>query len=242
MYFSAQDTPVSHSYAKEQSQQSADHRSFSIYSIIEPVQRYAMKSYETQPQIHFTPEYAFSPDAFLRPNRAPQPFVGDAAQVESDVKDAFFATLGVMFPTDIRIFVLTDKEFDKQVAERSVVGFSLNRREFGLVSDVVVRSGARDHVLLTIGHEIGHVLTKTLSHKHNEEAKAFAFNRAWMNAIRSENIAGLKHAIVLDNPAHNGLHDVACSFVWRMIKAGRGALDVHWELVHGLMEVQHELD
>src|SRR3989344_4139779 len=94
MYFSAQDTHVSRTYAKGQLQQSADHRPFSLYSTSEPVQRYAMKSYELQPQIHFTPEYAFSPDAFLKPNRAAQPFVGDAAQVESDVKDAFFAMLG----------------------------------------------------------------------------------------------------------------------------------------------------
>jgi len=239
VYFSAQNNN-SPTYFNQQSGGNGTVRANTLYSIIDDVKQYIRRSYDsTAPQIHVTPEYAFAPDAFLKPNRAPQPFVGEAAEIEEEIKDAFFATLGVPFPTDIKVAVLNNRKFDRQMPERSVVGFSLNRRELGLVSDVVVRSGAKDHVLLTIGHEIGHVLTKTLSSKHNEEAKAFAFSRAWMNAIQENDIAGLRDAIVLDNPAHNGLHDVACAFVWRLIKAGREALDVHWDIVRGIEEVYY---
>jgi hypothetical protein len=100
------------------------------------VQRYTAKSSYAGEQlhIHFTPEYSFVSDAFLKPSRAPQPFVGDAADIEKDVKDAFFATLGTEFPSDIRVAVLHATEFDKQIADTSVVGFSLNRTELGLIS------------------------------------------------------------------------------------------------------------
>ena len=189
--------------------------------------------------VSITPEYAFMPDAFLKPNRRAQPFVGDAAAVEEDVKDAFFATVGEKFPEDIRIAVLSGSAFSKQISHHGVVGFSINRKELGLVSDVVVRAAQKDQLLLTIGHEIGHVMTKRLMRAHDEEAKAFAFSRAWMQAIKKENIAGLRGVIVLDNPARNGLHDVASAFVWRMIDAGRDALQLYWDLVCGTAGVPH---
>ncbi len=178
-------------------------------------------------------EYAFVPDHFLKPNRAPQRFVGDAKEVEEAVKEAFAAVTNEAFPVDVRIAVLEHTAFQQQVDNPGVVGFSINRKEHGLISDVVVRAGEKDHVLLTIGHEIGHVLSRPLNNKQSEEAKAFAFSAAWMNAIKKHNIAGLRNAIILENPAQNGLHDVACDFVWRMLRAGKDALELYWELVRG---------
>jgi len=196
---------------------------------------YATRTSSYQPSINLSVqhEYAFMPDAFLRPGRAAQPFVGDAAAVKQDVKEAFFATTEKRFPTDIRVAILNNQSFNRQVAHPGVVGFSLNRKEFGMVSDVVVRAGPKDHVMLTIGHEIGHVLSRTLCNKHCEEAKAFAFSRAWMKKIRDRNIAGLHGSIILDNPAHNGLHDVASAFVWRKVAQGHDALQLYWDLVVG---------
>ena len=179
------------------------------------------------------PEYAFMPEAFLRHDRPSQPFVGDALAVERDVKKAFWVTTGKKFPSDIRLAVLDNHSFNKQVVHPVVVGFSLNRKELGMVSDVVVRAGAKDHLMLTIGHEIGHVLSKTLPNKHHEEAKAFAFSRAWMTAIRDKNIAGLRGCIILDNPAQNGLHDVSSAFVWRTMAQGHHALELYWDIVAG---------
>lgn len=178
-------------------------------------------------------DYAFAPDDFLRPGRMVQPFVGDAEQIEHEVKEAFRATAGFDFPTDIRVSVLSSDAFNRHNSDPHVVGFSLNRRPDGLMSDVFVRADEKDRVLLTIGHEIGHVFSLPLAGRHNEEAKAFAFSRAWMDAIQREDIAGLGNSIVSDNPARNGLHDVACAFVWDSIRKGKDALELFWELVRG---------
>lgn len=178
-------------------------------------------------------ECSFAPELSLNPRRAPQPFVGDAAAVEQDVKEAFWATTAKAFPSDIRVAVMDNRYFARQVAHPGIVGFSLNRKDFGMVSDVVVRAGAKDHLMLTIGHEIGHVLSRTLSNKHCEEAKAFAFSRAWMKNIRDKNIAGLRGCIILDNPAQNGLHDAASAFVWRMLASGYDALQLYWDIAAG---------
>ena len=91
-----------------------------------------------------------------------------------------------------------------------------------------------------IGHEIGHVLTETLPNKHDEEAKAFAFSIEWARTIKEHNIANLGLSIKdeLDfNPAKNGLHDVALSFVDSMVKTGRRAMELHDGLVKQYISV-----
>ncbi len=186
-----------------------------------------------------TREYAFIPDDFLKPNRAPQPFIGSASQIEFYVKEAFHAAMGTSFPMDIKISVLDEHDFRKLAPDPFCVGLSLNRKQNGLVSDVFVLAGEKDKVLLTAGHEIGHVLSLSLPNKHNEEAKAFAFTRVWMAAIKRHNIAGLGDNIMLENPAHNGLHDIAFAYVMKLVSAGKEALDLYWELVRGAAEVGH---
>ncbi len=178
-------------------------------------------------------EYAFVPDDFLKPDRAAQAFVGDAAAIEEEGKEAFTATTGDVFPADVRITILQLREFRKLAPDASVVGFSVNRRHEGLLSDIVLLAAEKDRALLTLGHELGHVLSRTLASRHDEEAKAFAFTRAWMDAIRRENIAGLRDAIVPEQPAQNGLHDVAFVFVQRLLNTGKEALEVYGELVNG---------
>ena len=190
-------------------------------------------SYLTVDAPSFAPDYAFAPDNFLKPGRTSQPFIGDAVQIQDEIREAFTATTGKVFPLDIRIAVLSDSEFKQHISDPHVVGFSLNRKTDGLVSDVFVRADEKDRVMLTIGHEIGHVLTLPVAGRQNEEAKAFAFSRAWMDAIKKEDIAGLGNSLVIDNPARNGLHDVACAFVWQHIKNGKDALALFWELVNG---------
>ena len=86
--------------------------------------------------------------------------------------------------------------------------------------------------MLTIGHELGHVLTKTLDNPQDEEAKAYAFSLAWMNVIREYDIAGLADAIVAERPAENGLHNVAFFFVERLIRQGKGV----WEVYTGIIQ------
>lgn len=186
---------------------------------------------------HIHREYMFAPDDFLKPGRAAQPFVGDAEDIEDAVKEAFEAVTGKAFPSDIRVTVLQEKEFRKHAPEPSVVGFSLNRKREALVSEVFALAAAKDRVLLTVGHEIGHVLSNPIKDKHCEEAKAFAFTRAWLKAIKENDISGLADAIVDENPAQNGLHDVAFSFVSHAMAAGKEALELYDELVSGVAEV-----
>ncbi len=85
--------------------------------------------------------------------------------------------------------------------------------------------------MLTIGHEIGHVLTETLPSGENEEAKAYAFSLKWMETIQQHNIAGLQNALVTEVPAPNGLHDVAFAYVMRLIRQGKTAWQVYRDLV-----------
>ena len=87
--------------------------------------------------------------------------------------------------------------------------------------------------MVTIGHEIGHVVAPTLRNKHDEEAKAFAFEFAWVKAIRENNIGALADCLRETIPADNGLHNVAFGFVLDFMKKGKDALELHLDLVRG---------
>ena len=100
-----------------------------------------------------------------------------------------------------------------------------------MLSEIFVKNDFLGRVLLTFGHELGHVLTQTLNHAQDEEAKAYAFSLAWMRLIKEHNIAGLKEAIVTERPAENGLHNVAFNFVEDLQKRGKGWWEIYQELV-----------
>ena len=102
----------------------------------------------------------------------------------------------------------------------------------GAERKIFIKENDLDKVMLVIGHELGHVLTPTLPNMHDEEAKAFAFELAWMEAIVEDNIANLKENISLDfKPAANGLHDVAFGFVKNLVNTGKKALDILEQIV-----------
>ena len=74
-------------------------------------------------------------------------------------------------------------------------------------------------------------MTQTSSKPHDEEAKAYSFSLEWMKAIKKYNIANLKEAIITENPAHNGLHNVAFSFVNKMLKEGNDVWQIYSDLI-----------
>ena len=43
--------------------------------------------------------------------------------------------------------------------------------------------------------------------------------------------------IVFDNPAQNGIHDLAFGFVWQKIREGKNALELYWQIVKKLISV-----
>ena len=179
---------------------------------------------------HAQVNYDFQPTDFLKPGRGGH-FVGQAEEIKEYIEEAFFQLFQQNFPDDIKISVLEEKRFRKLTSHPNTVGLSLNRRKQGLMSEIFVRASSLGEVMLTLGHELGHVLTATLENPHDEEAKAFAFSRWWMEIIKENNIAGLREAKVLDNPAQNGLHNVAFEFVEKMRKIGKAVHEIYKEII-----------
>ncbi len=189
-----------------------------------------------------TKGYSFIPDDFLAPNRPKTAFIGSAREIKEFVEEAFLAVTGREFPDDVLIHVLDEKEFRKAHSHfgdkwnLGIQGFAINRKKIGLVSEIFVKKGELDKIMLAVGHELGHVLTRKLDNAINEEAKAFAFSIAWMKKIKELNIANLSTAIRLDKPAKNGLHNVALDFVLGLVEKGREALDIYFDLVKGFIK------
>ncbi|MEE9525732.1 MAG: hypothetical protein V3V78_03965 [Candidatus Woesearchaeota archaeon] len=175
-------------------------------------------------------------DDFLNPQRSMSAFVGESAEIKDFVEDAFFKVTGRSFPDDVIIHLISEEEM-KKIHPRNVVGFAINRKHLGLMSEVFVRKDTLDRVMVILGHELGHVLTRRLENERDEEAKAFAFSLAWMKKIKEENIANLSTAILLDRPAQNGIHDVALDYVLSLIQRGREAIDVWKDLVKTYIRV-----
>lgn len=187
--------------------------------------------------------FGFS-DSFLDRNRPRTVFVGDASELKEFAEETFRDVTGKEFPDDIVIRLLSKDEFIRANSaaggkwNNGIQGFAVNRKRFGMSSEIFVRKGELDKIMLTLGHEIGHVLTRTLENKKDEEAKAFAFSIEWMKKIKELNIANLSTAICLDRPAQNGLHDVSLDFVLKKIQEGKGAYGVFEELISGSMRVE----
>lgn len=195
-----------------------------------------------------TSTYHFSPAPFLKPNRPTTQFIGEAEDIEHYVREAFSATTGDELPNDIEIRVCSPfelKSIHKQFGGKwssGIQGFSINRHGSG-VSEIFVKENFLDALLLVIGHELGHVLTAPLPDQRDEEAKAFAFEMAWLRTLHKKNIAGLSGSIVLDHrPADNGLHNVAFGFINDLIQRGREAFEVYLDLVRGAVSLEQRLE
>ncbi len=190
----------------------------------------------------------FAPDVFL--NNIPTEFIssGDEEQgkfILSLVEEAFEATTGKQFPKGIKVRVCSGEGLKKfhnlhnGKWSPGIRGFSINRRGFG-TSEVFVKEDELARLMLTMGHEIGHVIALPMNDPIDEEAKAFAFSMAWMNSIRENNIGSLSAAIN-PRPAKNGLHNVAFEFVLGLIENGRKAIDVYLELIKGGISINNTI-
>jgi hypothetical protein len=181
-------------------------------------------------------EYHFDPNNFLKPGMHGT-FVGKIEEIKEHITDTFEKMFDTPFPTDLKLSLLDKHEFEKIAPGKGTIGISFNRRQSGLISEIFVLNGSLARVMLTIGHELGHVLTPTLGCAKTEEAKAFAFSHIWMNTIKEHNIAGLADAFIVEQPAINGLHNVAFDYVAKLIARGKSAADVYGELIGGTVAV-----
>jgi hypothetical protein len=109
------------------------------------------------------------------------------------------------------------------------------------LSEIFVKEDFLARVLLTVGHELGHVLSEPLESPQDEEAKAYAFSLAWMNIIKEKNIAGLKESIVTETPAENGVHNLAFFWVEKLISSGMNALEIYLNLIKKILFYQPEI-
>lgn len=196
-------------------------------------QKKEQKIYEPQRMMTMS----FSHESFLVKNRPPTQFVGDAAEIKDSIEEAFQKTTGQPLPKDVVIRLCTKEELQRIHSqfgkwEEGIQGFSLNRKQLGNFSEIFVKKDFFDRTMLTIGHELGHVFTPALPNIQDEEAKAFAFELAWMEVIREHNIGGLRTCIRADfSPAENGIHDVAFAFVLQWLKKGLHMFALYGELV-----------
>jgi hypothetical protein len=178
-----------------------------------------------------------SPDAFLNPDRPRAQFIGDAEQIKDYMNETFRLLLGKDLPDNLAIHLCSKDEMkrihvshsgDRNRWSDGIMGFAINHWPYG--TEIFVRQGELDRVMVVLGHEIGHSLSEPLKDKHAEEAKAFAFELAWLKTIKEHNIAGLGESIRLEQPAANGLHDKALEIVQNLVRKGSEALDVFWEI------------
>ncbi|MBW3020021.1 hypothetical protein KY334_01885 [Candidatus Woesearchaeota archaeon] len=152
------------------------------------------------------------------------------------VKEAYYETTGNELPNNISINLCDEQElkrnhniFNGGEWNPGIQGFCINR---GLGnSQVFVKKDELAKTLLVVGHELGHLQTFSLN-PVEEEAKAYAFSIEWMNKIKENNIANLGNVLISENPALNGLHNVAYDYVVKLIRQGKTA----WDVFTGLIE------
>ncbi len=179
---------------------------------------------------HPQTNYNFIPDNFLQPGNWGM-FVGKAEEIREHIEQAFELMFHEAFPKDVKVSVLDEEKFRKLAPHPGTLGLAFNRRKQGLMSEIFVKNDFLARVLLTVGHELGHVLTEQLTNAQDEEAKAYAFSLAWMRVIKENDIAGLKDAIVTERPAENGVHNIAFFFVEKMMKRGKRVWDIYGDII-----------
>lgn len=178
--------------------------------------------------------HSFTPEIFLSPSRMKARFINDNNGARAIAEEIFELMMQEKLPDNISISILPFGDFRELHSifgpwSSGILGFSINGSE----KKIFVRENYIDALMLVIGHEIGHVTTKTLPNKHDEEAKAFAFSIEWARTIKKHNVANLGLSIkdgINFEPARNGLHDIAFNFVDFMVKKGRKAMQLHEDL------------
>ena len=185
--------------------------------------------------------YYFTPKIFLKEQRPETGFISVTEDVQSLIEETFELVTSKKILKNISIRVCNNEELRQIHSEfgswnENIQGFAIN----GKIKKIFVKNAHLDELMLTIGHEIGHVFTKCLSNKHDEEAKAFSFAVKWAETIKKHNIGNLSCCIKENidfKPARNGLHDIAFLFVKNLINNGKEAMQIHWDLVKGYISL-----
>jgi len=176
----------------------------------------------------------FDPTALVT---QPTQFMEDEKEILPYIEEAYSEVTGKKLPLNFSLKLCDEDElklafkFFKGKWQNGIQGFCINRKQG--TSRVFVMKDELAKVMLTIGHEIGHLQTATLR-GIEEEAKAYAFSLEWMKKIKEKNIAGLSNVFVNERPAENGLHNVAFEFVLNKMKSGMKAMEIFDRLINGM--------
>ncbi|MBW3013200.1 hypothetical protein KY340_03250 [Candidatus Woesearchaeota archaeon] len=175
-------------------------------------------------------ELFFQPGEFINPNAPKTKFIKATEQVRELVEQTFLELTGKELPC-LNISVCSEQELRQEHARvggqwsPGILGFCNH-----VTRSIFVMENNLAELLLTIGHEIGHLLSDPLPDLIDEEAKAMAFASAWAQTIYDNNIGDLRDHIRMHQPAQNGVHNVASKFVNNMLDDGRIAMDVFEQL------------
>ena len=181
-----------------------------------------------------TTTYYTSLRPFLKEQRPETRFISVTEDVQCFIDEAFGFAASQKMPENIMIKICSKDELRQIHSEfgswsDNIQGFAINGKKS---KKIFVKNSHLDELMLTIGHEIGHVFTPSLNNSHDEEAKAFAFAVKWAEAIRENNIGNLSSCIKENidfQPARNGLHDIAFLFVKNLLRK-KDAMQIHWDL------------
>jgi len=184
------------------------------------------------------PEYPFDPRAFLDPSAPPQMWVSSLGEVQTLIHETWARMMHTPLPPDITITIGSAEVLAPHfggMLPAGVRGFAIPAKE-GTLKQIFIKSGPKDQIMMTIGHELGHISSPILPDIRDEEAKAYAFSLAWMQVMREHRIGDLKPQIWLSG-AKNGIHNVALDAV---LDASRHVqpLTMYHQLTAGL--VTHE--
>ncbi|MDO8660365.1 MAG: hypothetical protein Q7K43_00610 [Candidatus Woesearchaeota archaeon] len=176
-----------------------------------------------------------SPESFLEQNAPPLAVVQEASIITPLIEQTFQELTDEQLPKNINIKIvdeLTLRTIHASIGGKwstGIQGFSLNKHSTG-VSEIYAKQAPLDNVMLTIGHELGHVMSPTLSNPAEEEAKAFAFSIAWVSTIRANNIGNIAGSF-RESPAQNGIHDTGFAWATKLIKQGKTAAQAFMSIV-----------
>ena len=176
-----------------------------------------------------------SPESFLEQTAPALPVVQETSMILPLVEQTFQLLTDEALPKNLRIHILDElslRTFHATIGgtwSPGIQGFSLNKHGVG-VSEIYVKQAPLDNVMLTIGHEIGHVLSPSLVHSAEEEAKAFAFSMAWVNTIREHNIGNIAGSF-REHPAQNGVHDIGFAWASQLVQKGKTAAQAFMSIV-----------
>ena len=211
----------------------------SLNDLINPVPT----PYKTQQELYLhnkiQPEYIFQPDHFLKPSKHAL-FINTTEEIQEYIEQTFEKIFQQPLPKNIKISILNKSKFQKLTTSPNTVGLSINRSQQNLLSEIFILNDTLPRVLLTIGHELGHIITPTLSNPHDEEAKAYAFSLAWMQIIKENNIANLANSIITETPANNGLHNISYNFISKILKTDKTAWETYQEIIQNILHLNTE--